>query len=81
VGTRLPGILWLVIFAGALIGISATFFFRVEDARLHAVQVVLLSAFIALVIFMIFALDRPFCGDLGLGPGPYQLVQEQLMKR
>lgn len=81
VGTRLPGILWFVIFAGALIGISATFFFRVEDARLHAVQVVLLAAFIGLVISMTFALDRPFCGDLGLGPGPYQLVLEQLMKR
>jgi nitrate reductase gamma subunit len=80
VGTHLPGILWFIIFAGALIGISSSFFFRVEDARVHAIQVVLLAAFIGLVIFMTFALDRPFCGDLGLGPEPYQLVYEHLMK-
>jgi hypothetical protein len=80
VGTHLPGILWFIIFAGALIGISSSFFFKVEDARLHAIEVVLLAAFIGLVIFMTAALDRPFCGDLGLGPEPYQLVYDHLMK-
>src|SRR5262245_13002292 len=80
VGTHLPGILWFVIFAGALIGISSSFFFRVEDVRVHAIQVVLLAAFIGLVIFMTVALDRPFCGDLGLGPEPYRLVYDHLMK-
>ena len=33
-----------------------------------------------LVIFMIFALDRPFIGDLGLRPDPYQLIYNHLMK-
>ena len=28
----------------------------------------------------IFALDRPFRGDLALPPAPYQLVFDQLMK-
>ena len=79
VSTHLPGVLWFVIFAGALIGVSSSFFFRVDDARLHAIQVVLLAAFIGIVVFMTFALDRPFCGDLGLGPEPYQLVYEHLM--
>jgi hypothetical protein len=79
-GTHLPGILWFIIFVGALIGISSSFFFKVEDARLHAIEVVLLAAFIGLVIFMTAALDRPFCGDLGLGPEPYQLVYDHLMK-
>lgn len=30
---------------------------------------------------MILALDRPYRGDLGLKPGPYELVYEQLMAR
>jgi hypothetical protein len=42
--------------------------------------VLLLAGFVGLVIFMIFALDRPFRGDLGLGPEPYQLIYDQLMK-
>lgn len=80
-GTHLPGILWFIILAGAVIGISSSFFFRVEEVRVHGIQVVLLAAFIGLVIFMTFALDRPFQGDLGLGPEPYQLVYDQLVKQ
>jgi hypothetical protein len=78
VSTHLPGILWFVIFMGALISLSSSFFFRVEDARLQTTQVFLLALFVGLVVFMIFALDRPFQGDLGLGPGPYQLVYDHL---
>ena len=80
VNTGLPAVMWAVIVAGAFIGLSASFFFKVEDARLQGIQVLLLSAFIGLVIFMIFALDRPFRGDLGLGSEPYQLIYDQLMK-
>jgi len=80
VNTGLPGVMWGVIVVGAFIGLSASFFFKVEDARLHGIQVLLLATFIGLVIFMIFALDQPFRGDLGLGPEPYQLIYDQLMK-
>jgi hypothetical protein len=80
VQTKLPNVLWLVVFAGAIISLSASFFFKVEDARLHGILVVLLATFIGLVIFMVFALDRPFRGDLGLGAESYQLVFDQLMK-
>jgi len=79
VTTGLPAIMWAVVVFGALIGLSAAFFFKVEDARLHGVQVLLLATFIGLVMFMIFALDRPFRGDLGLRADPYQLVFDQLM--
>ena len=80
VGTKLPGILWGVVVIGAFIGLTTTFFFKVEDVRLHATQVTLLAIFIGFVIFMIFALDRPFRGDLGLTPEPYQLIYDHLMK-
>jgi len=78
--TGLPGALWLVIVIGALVSLSSTFFFQVEDARLQRIQVVLLALFIGLIIFIIFALDRPFRGDLGLQPDAYQLIYDQLMK-
>jgi hypothetical protein len=32
------------------------------------------------VIFMTFAFDRPFRGDLGIDAQPYQLIYDQLMK-
>jgi len=65
---------------GAFISLSSSFFFKVEDARLHIIEVVLLAVFIGLVIFMIFALDRPFRGDLGVRADPYQLIYDQLMR-
>jgi len=80
VNTGLPAVMWMVVLAGAFIGLSASFFFKVEDARLQGIHALLLAIFIGLVIFMIFALDRPFRGDLAVGPGPYQLIYNQLMK-
>ena len=79
-GTALPSILWMVVVVGAVISLSSSFFFKVEDARLHQIMVLLLATFIGLVIFMIFALDRPFAGDLGLRSDPYQIIYNQLMK-
>ena len=80
VGTGLPGVMWAVVVIGAFIGLSASFFFKVVDARLHLIEVLLLAVFIGLVMFMIVALDRPFRGDLGIRADPYQLVYDQLMK-
>jgi hypothetical protein len=47
---------------------------------LHQILAVLLAMFIGLVIFMTFALDRPFRGDLGVRPDAYQLIYDHLMK-
>jgi Protein of unknown function (DUF4239) len=80
VDTGLAPVMWVVIIAGAVIALSASFFFRVEDIRLHGILVILLASFMGLVIFMIFVLDHPFRGDLGLGPEPYQLIYDHLMK-
>jgi hypothetical protein len=67
VGTGLPGVMWAVVIVGAVIGLVATFFFKVEDVRLHGILVTLLAGFMGLIIFMILALDQPFRGDLGIG--------------
>ena len=78
-GTRLPGILWFVIIAGALVSLSSAFFFKLEDPWVHGIHVVLLAVFMGMIIFMILALDRPFVGDLGVRPDSYQLIYDHLM--
>lgn len=80
VGTELPTVMWVVILIGAFIGLGASFFFKVADARLHLMEVLLLAVFIGLIIFMILTLDRPFRGNLGISADPYRLVYDQLMK-
>ena len=76
---ELSGMLWFVIVAGAVISLSSPFLFKVADVRLHRIQVLLLAGFMGLVITLIYAFDRPFHGDLSIGPGPYVFVKEQLM--
>lgn len=80
VQTALPGLMWTVIFVGAALAVAGSYFFRVRDARLHMTLVILLTAFFAMVIFVVLAFDRPFRGDMGVESEPYQLVYEQLMK-
>ena len=75
----LPDLLWFAVISGSVISLTSTFFFKVDDARLHGVLIFLLSVFVSLVVSMIFAFDRPFRGDLGLEPDAYQLVYDQLM--
>ena len=77
---RLPNVLWFIIITGALISLSSSFFFQVEDVWLQGIQVSLLAAFIGMAIFVIFAFDRPFRGELGLRPDSYQLLYDEPMK-
>ena len=37
--------------------------------------------FVAMVLFVIISLDRPFRGAMAIPPDSYQLVHDQLMKR
>jgi len=40
---------------------------------LYGILVTFLAAFMGLIVFMIFTLDRLFLGDLRIGPEPFQL--------
>jgi hypothetical protein len=80
VETQLPGVMWLVVVAGAVISLVSSYYFPVEDFRVHATQVALLASLIGVVLFMIVALDRPFHGELGLSAAPYELIYDQLMR-
>jgi hypothetical protein len=79
VQTQLPGVLWFIIIIGGFISLSSSSFFQVEDAWLQGIQIVLLASFIGAIVFLIFAFDRPFRGELGLRPDSYQLVYDHLM--
>jgi hypothetical protein len=77
---RLPDVMWMLVQLGGGVALVSTFFFAVRDFRLHATMVSILATFMALVIVLILALDRPYHGELGIGPDSYELVYDQLMK-
>jgi hypothetical protein len=78
--TGLPGVLWAVLLPGAFGCILLSLFYRIEEPLLQYVCTVGLGGFVAMVLFVVFALDRPFMGDLAIQPDSYQQVFEHLMK-
>jgi hypothetical protein len=75
---RLPHVLWvaLIILGVSIIGLS--YLVGMESHRLHLLTVGTLAAGIALVLFTIFVLDRPFGTDFRVGPQPFELVLQEI---
>ena len=74
-------VMWFVLLPGAMGCLLISLLFRIEDARYQAMLVVGLAGFMAMVLFVIFSLDRPFQGDMAVTADSYQLIYDQLMKR
>jgi hypothetical protein len=51
-----------------------TYFVGMKSAWLHILAVAALTGGIALIIFAIAILDRPFGGELRVGPDAFELV-------
>jgi len=81
VNSRLPGVMWIVLLPGAMGCLLFSLFFPIEEPHFQAVLVAGLAGFVAMVLFMILSLDRPFQGPMAIPPHSYQLVHDQLMKR
>ena len=79
VNSGLSSTMWAVIWIGAAISIGVAYFYQIIDGKLHAVLIVLMAGFLALVIFMITINDRPFYGYNGISATPYQLILDRLM--
>jgi hypothetical protein len=76
----LPGVLWFVLLPGAMGCLTLCLFFHVQNTLFQAVFVSSLGSFLAMVLFVIVALDRPFIGDMGITAESYQLIYDHHMK-
>ena len=70
--SRLPGVLWWVLIAGAVITLGSACFFGSTNLRVHILQVASSSLLIALVLVAIAAIDRPFQGGVRVGSEAFQ---------
>ncbi len=75
----LSGTMWAVIWMGAAISIGVAYFYKIGDPKLHVVLVVLMSGFLAVVLFMITINDKPFYGTVGISSNPYKIILERLI--
>jgi hypothetical protein len=79
VGSGLSGVMWAVIWVGAVISIGVAYFYKIEDPWLHAILIALMGGFLAIVLFMIVVNDKPFYGYGGVSSDPYKLILERLI--
>jgi hypothetical protein len=78
--TALPDVLWVVLLPGAFACLLLSLFYRIEEPKLQYICSIGLAGFIAMVLFVIFSLDRPFVGDMAIQPDSYRIIYDQLMK-
>ncbi len=50
------------------------------EINVHGILTAVLSMFLGIVIFLIADMDKPFRGDVLVGPDAYELVYGSLMK-
>lgn len=70
-------VIWSVIVLGTLLIVALSFFFGLERRR-HQVLTSILAVSVALVVFMIVELDRPFMGDMAVDPEMFRMTAERL---
>ena len=73
-----PGIIWLVLFGGALLTVSFTFFFGTQNLRAQTLMTGMLSFLIFSGLFVIIAIDHPFAGSVKVRPEVLSMVLEDL---
>lgn len=69
-----PGVLWFVLFGGAIITIVFTFFFGTSNLRVQVLMTGLLAAVILSELLTIIAIDWPFTGPVKVEPTPLEYV-------
>lgn len=79
VGGGLSMVMWSVIWIGAAISIGIAYFFNIPDFKLHAILILLMGGFLAMVLFMIVINDKPFYGYESVSSDPYKLILERVI--
>ena len=79
VGGGLSTVMWAVIWVGAAISIGIAYLFNIPDFKLHALLIILMGGFLAMVLFMIVINDKPFYGHSSISSDPYKLILERVI--
>jgi hypothetical protein len=73
-----PGVIWFVLFLGAVLTLSFTFFFGTQNVITQSLMTGVLAALIFSAILVIIAIDRPFTGSVVVSNQPIRSVLEDV---
>ncbi len=63
-----PGVIWIVLFGGALLTVSFTFFFGAANLGAQSLMAGALALLIFSGLFVIVVIDHPFAGTVKVEP-------------
>ncbi len=66
--------LWVVVVLGGVVTVGFSYFFGLKNTRSHAAMIGILAGVIASCLFLIWAIDRPFAGDISVRPDAFEQV-------
>lgn len=72
-----PGIIWFVLFGGAIVTVSFSFLFGAKSLRAQTAMSGALTAIIFSGLLVIVTIDHPFAGSVKVGPEPISRVLEE----
>ncbi|WP_423066598.1 DUF4239 domain-containing protein [Devosia sp. CN2-171] len=73
-----PGVLWVVLFGGAVVTIGFTFFFGARSVRAQSLMTGILALLICSGLLVIVAIEYPFTGDVYVSPESIVKVLDDL---
>ncbi len=76
--SHLPPLLWAVLIVGALVTITSSCLFGIENFKLHMVQVSFLAFLLALVLVAIGDIDSPFKGPIQVSPDGFRYAVQTI---
>ena len=79
VSASIPGTLWYAVWIGAAVNILLIWLLDMR-LTLHLFLGGLISFFLGVMIFIIYALDEPLQGDVRVSADPYTRAYEMVMK-
>ncbi|WP_171053131.1 bestrophin-like domain [Streptomyces marianii] len=72
VNQTIPAVLWVIVYVGAISTLASIFLLPVKSMRMHILISLMASTTLALMIFVIAAMDDPFRGELKIEPTQYE---------
>ena len=80
VTASIPGVLWAVVLYGAALVVALSYTFPIRAYLEHAWLTGVVTATMALLIFVIATLDHPYRGAVSVSPDAYQLALDHVMR-
>jgi uncharacterized integral membrane protein len=71
-----PGIIWMVLYCGAVLTVAFTFFFGTKNLPAQVMMTGILSVLVFMGLLVIVSIDYPFTGPVHVGSEPLKTVVE-----